>query len=97
MKPVFADSFFYLAILNEKDVRHTAALRLAKELRRRVVVTEFVLMEVGNSVSTSPVGRELFVRLVSDLRANPNVTVVPATSELFDRGLALYASRADKT
>jgi len=95
MKPVFIDTSYYVALLSLGDVNHDRAVRLARELKRPMILTEFVLLELANALSRL-IDRQLFVRLLPHLRANPNVTIVPASPELFDRGYVLYASRADK-
>jgi predicted nucleic acid-binding protein len=95
MKPFFADTAYYLAMLNPRDPFHAGAMELSRALHRRVVTTEFVLTEVANFVSRAP-DRHLFVTLFTRLRANPDVTIVPASSSLFGRGFELYANRPDK-
>src|SRR4051812_7024979 len=95
MKPVFADTSFYLALFSPGDVHHEIAVRLAKQLRSAVVVTQFVLIELGNSLSRTS-SRKLFVDLQPKLRANPNIKIVAATAELFERGCKRYADRPDK-
>lgn len=49
MSPVFADTSFYLALLNPRDRHHGRAVELARQARRLTVTTEFVLVEVGNA------------------------------------------------
>jgi|GEM_PF-4127902 predicted nucleic acid-binding protein len=53
MKPVFADTSFYVALFSPGDVHHDKAGRLARELRRAVVVTEYVLVELPGPVSAT--------------------------------------------
>ncbi|MBI1903294.1 MAG: type II toxin-antitoxin system VapC family toxin [Planctomycetia bacterium] len=95
MKPVFADTSFYVALFSPGDVHHTTAVRLARRLRRAVVVTEFVLLELANALARAS-SRQLFVDLQPKLRANPNITIVAASADLFERGCKLYADRPDK-
>jgi uncharacterized protein len=95
MKPIFADTSFYIALFNPGDVHHEKAVRLACELRRSVVVTEFVLLELANALSHAD-SRQLFVELLPRLKANPNVHIVPASADLFERGTILYSNRSDK-
>jgi predicted nucleic acid-binding protein len=95
MTALFADTSFYLALLSEDDEYHARAVQLSMEMRRPIVVTEFVLLETGNSLS-SVNERRLFVELVPHLRADPAVRMIPASSELFQLGYELYARRADK-
>jgi uncharacterized protein len=95
MKPVFADTSFYVALFSPGDVHHEKAVRLARELPRAVVVTEYVLVELANALARAS-SRKLFVDLQPKLRANPNIMIVAASAELFERGCKLYADRPDK-
>lgn len=96
MSPVFADTSFYGALLNPRDAWHAAAVDLSRSVQQRVVLTEFVLLELGNALS--PVAsRRLFTNFVRHLRADRRVTIVPISKALFDRGYALYSRRADKS
>jgi predicted nucleic acid-binding protein len=49
MKPVFADTSYFLAFLGEKDQHHERAVAWTCTLRARVVTTEYITIEVGNS------------------------------------------------
>ena len=53
-------------------------------------------MEIGNALAR-PDWRALGVATLDDLRHDPGVDVVAVDSALFERGLALYAARADKS
>ena len=96
MTPRFADSFYFLAILNPGDASHAAALRLASEDRVPILTTAWVLCEVADAMA-SPANRPLFLRLIEGLRRLKTVEWIPANAELFDRGLDLYARRPDKS
>ncbi len=95
MSPVFADAWYYLALLNRKDAAHAAANYWSAANARAVVLTDFVLIEVGNTFSRGA-ARERFLQLLAMLRDDLNTTVVPATHELVQRGLQLFAERPDK-
>jgi uncharacterized protein len=95
MTAVFADTGFYVAILNSRDALAPATARIAAESAVRVVTTECILLEVA-SFFCRPAGRPAFIKLVSDLRADSSTSVIPASADLFDRGLALFAARPDK-
>jgi hypothetical protein len=93
--PVFADASYYVALLSPRDQHHQDAVRISGELRRSIVVTEFVLIEVSNALaSTESRGRA--VALWTHLRTDPSVSIVPASTELISNGLDLYARRPDK-
>jgi predicted nucleic acid-binding protein len=96
MKPVLADISYYLALVNPIDPRHERAVGLAEDLLGRIVVTEYVLIELANSLSRGS-DRLVFLQLLEDLRNDPSSTVVAGTSGLFQQGVALFAARRDKT
>ena len=96
MTALFADTSFYLALLNADDEFHERAVELSIQMRRAIVVTEFVLLETGNSLSSAG-QRRLFVDLLPHVRADPAVRIVPASSELLQAGYELYSRRADKS
>jgi len=95
VKPVFADTSYYLAYLNADDAYHSGAVELSRMLRRRVLVSEFVLLEVANALSRAA-DRGVFAALLRDLRADPDTTIVAASAELFERGCQLHSRMKDK-
>jgi hypothetical protein len=95
MKPVFADTFFFLALLNPADATHRDAVALSRSLRRRRVTTTWVLTEVGDAMSVGT-SRGAFLEFLEFLRASPLMTLVPASEELFARGVELFSQRPDK-
>jgi hypothetical protein len=95
MKAVFADTSFYVALLNARDITHARAVQAGKCLECPVLLTDFIILELGNALS-GPGLRKLFTELVSDLRADPNVRIITASRDLLGRGLSLFSDRADK-
>jgi hypothetical protein len=85
MKSVFADTFYYIALLDAKDSAHERAVRATRELNSSTVTTAWVLLELANALSASP-HRTVFARFLDHLRANPSVIIYEAEKELFDRG-----------
>lgn len=96
MTPVFADTAFYVAIHNRRDTLHTPAVNLARRLTAPIVTTEFVLIEVANFFKR-PGDRHNFAALNAALRSNEGTVVVPASSDLYSRGLNLFATRSDQS
>jgi len=94
MKRAFADTGYYLALLNARDQHHGAAAAAAREWTR-FVLTDFVLVEVGNAVAASA-RRGTFPRLVRHLRQDPDTVVIPVSRELLAAGVDLYERRPDK-
>jgi uncharacterized protein len=95
MKAVFADTSFYLAVLNPRDVAHANAVQVGDRIERPVLLSDFILLELGNALS-SVQQRVLFSKLVLHLRSHPNVRIIPASSNLLERGFQLFSRRADK-
>lgn len=95
MKAVFAGTFFFLALLNEKDGAHLLAETFSSTTNRPFVTTAWVLTEVADGCS-SPNKRRAFLELLSLLHESPDVTIVPPCESLFQKGLDLFAQRPDK-
>ena len=94
MNAVFADTFFYLALLDDTEPDHERALAESK-ISRLIVTTEFVLLELGNACARAEDHAD-FLALVAGMRASPRVKIIPLASELFNRGLARMRERSDK-
>lgn len=62
MNTRFADTQYYIALLNREDQHHARATRQTKKFRGVIVTTEWVLAEAGNAMS-DPRHRGHFVRL----------------------------------
>jgi predicted nucleic acid-binding protein len=95
VKPLFADTFYFLALLNLDDAAHSRALSHSETRIDPLLTTAWVLTEVGDALAI-PGMRESFPRLLAALRADPACTIVPPTQSLFDQGVELYAQRLDK-
>lgn len=95
MKPVFADTSYYLALVNAKDPLHEFAVDLAESLLGRVYVTEYVLVELGSALSRGS-DRLVFLELLERLQTDDSVTMISAAPRLFRQGVTLFAGRPDK-
>lgn len=95
MKVLFADTSFYVAIFSPHDAIHAKAKPLAAAHQGGVVTTEFTLVEVGNFICRGN-SRNVFRTMIGNLRAAEDIAIVPASPDLFDKGLALFNSRPDK-
>jgi predicted nucleic acid-binding protein len=95
MKAVFADAFYFVALLNRADQHHSKAAAAARDLRNNLVTTEWVLAEVADALAASA-SRRLVTSFIRDLSQDPKVKIIPATTDLFQRGLRLYEKRPDK-
>jgi uncharacterized protein len=95
MTPVFVDTSYYVAILGPRDRHHARAVDLGRTLGRPAIVTEFVLLELGGAMSRG-VDRQTFIDFLPHLRSDPDTLIIPASEQLFQRGVELFAERLDK-
>lgn len=95
MMRVFADSYYFFAMLNPRDPAHAKAVEISRQNRRPLVTTAWVLTELADGLASTP-HREIFRRVLDDLEANRSNLVVPANVETFEKGVDLYHSRPDK-
>jgi uncharacterized protein len=93
---VFADTGYWVAVLDPKDKLHDRAIQVSTALGKvRQITTEMVLDELLSALRNAPV-RSYAIQGVQAIRLNPNVEVVPQTSLQFDRAFELYRRMADK-
>ena len=98
MMRVFADTNYWIALLNPRDELHDRAVASAQSCAEdQIVTSEMVLVELLNGFSDGgPRLRVAASKAVKTLRSSPSVTVVPQTSDQFQKALARYEERIDK-
>jgi predicted nucleic acid-binding protein len=97
MKPVFADTFYWIALTNPRDSFHHRVLEFSRSLRpQSIVTTDEVLTELLTFSSADQQLRLEASLVVNDVLADDNVRVIPQTRQSFLAGFALYQARPDK-
>jgi uncharacterized protein len=98
MKPVFADTSYWIAFLNEDDDLYEIAIQITEKLfPMQIVTSEMILSELLNHVSKKGNNfRNAAVNFINQLNGDPNVVITPQTSPLFISAFQLYAQRQDK-
>ena len=94
MTRVFADTFYFLALLNKHDEAHAKAVSFSG-LIDKVVATEWVLTELADGLASSR-HRRMFVQTRQELLADTDAQVIPFEKQLYDEGIQLFHNRADK-
>jgi uncharacterized protein len=95
---VFLDASHLIALASIGDEYHRKAIEVAEKIAtegRRVVTTEAVLLEVGNSLAKRRY-RQGVVALLRSLTDDTSAIIEPITTVLFHRGLDLFEARLDK-
>jgi uncharacterized protein len=98
MRRVFADTAYWVAILNKKDSLHGLAKNVSQQRTGDILVTpEMVLTEFANFFcERGAFFRKSAGELIQEIRNDPNIEIELQTTSLFQRGLAEYLRYEDK-
>jgi len=94
---LFVDTAFLLAVFNQRDQYHQAALRLSARVRkcRELWTTDAVLLEIGAAFS-APAQRQIAVRIWDEFHTDPRCRLVEVSGPLLGRAMDLFRNRPDK-
>ena len=97
MKPVFADTFYWIALTNPSDRYSQAAVHFDALLSEGIVyTTEEVLTEVLAFFAGDSWLRNHAVQTMREVLSDDAVRVIPQSHQSFLSGFDLYAARPDK-
>ena len=97
MKTVFADTGYWIALLDPQDTLRSKAINLSITFTQvQIYTSEMVLTEILNHFSK----RGNFLRyaaanFIESLQENPTITIAPQTDSIFQQALILYKQRPD--
>jgi uncharacterized protein len=92
---VFADTGFFIALLDRRDRLHHLARTCAIGLQERLVTSDWIVTEVADAFSAVS-KRPLFLQFLSWLTHDPRVLLLDANKAVYREALELYISRQDK-
>ncbi len=96
MKKIFVDTGFVVALINEKDEHHDKAIELSIEFERKpVIITDSVLLEIGNSLSRKH--KEFAVAAIEKFLTTEETEIIRLDETLFNKAFELYKTHNDKT
>lgn len=98
MKSVFADTFYWTALLNPKDNYHAIVKNYSKQLEAVILVTsDEVITEFLNFFSKyHPLMRQGAVQRAKEILKNDSIQVIPSNHNRLLAGIELYQKRPDK-
>jgi uncharacterized protein len=98
MKSVFADTFYWTALLNPKDEYHAIVKNYSKQLESTILVTsDEVITEFLNFFSKyHPLMRQGAVQRAKEILNNDSIQVIPSHHNRLLAGIELYQKRPDK-
>ena len=98
MRSLFADTFYWIALLNRREAWYSRVVTLSRTLgTRRLLTTEWVLAEFLAFYSAGgAVTHQRAAAKTRQILQDPQIDVLPPSQATFLDGLALYESRRDK-
>jgi predicted nucleic acid-binding protein len=93
--PIFADTFFFLALLNAQDHTHHQKARAANDVDRPVLTSAWVLTELADHLCDER-NRHLYGKVVDALKSDRRYEIISADQHTFDAAVELYRQRTDK-
>jgi predicted nucleic acid-binding protein len=98
MSPLFADAFYWIALLNRRDAWYRRVVAFSRTLGTRpFLTTEWVLAEFLAFYSAAgEVTHQRAAAQTCQILQDPRIHVLSPSQALFLDGLALYESRLDK-
>lgn len=98
MNEVYADSGYWIAMLNRHDQWNLAAVRATQQIRgRRIVTSEMVIVEFLNGVARyGAQSRSQAVITARGLYNNPNIEVIEQSGMQLAAAVQRYADRLDQ-
>ena len=85
MRTVFADTFYYLALVNPADNWHVRASAYTATYQGRILTTSWILTELADALA-QPASRPAFLQVLAQLRADSDVSIVPSGEDVFEEG-----------
>jgi uncharacterized protein len=97
-RKVFADTFYWVALINPQDDWHNHAIRVSQSLENvQILTTEEILGEVLTFYSKAGLQmRKRTVAFVKQIFSNSDIQIIEQTHESFLLGFHLYQNRLDK-
>ena len=91
----FADTFYFVALLEERDQHHRRVREFAADDSDRLITTRWVLAEIANALAGSSI-RAAAARFLLEIEDDSTIQIVADSEGIYHRGLALNAARPDK-
>ena len=100
IETIFADTFYWVALLSPRDDLHRQAITLTSRLgKTKIITTDEVMVEVLNFLAGhgDRLREQATTTIRQLMRADSNkVVVLPQSRETLLAGLSLYEQRLDK-
>jgi len=95
MNDVFADTFYFIALVGPDGPQRRKAAAATVNPSGRLVPTAWILTELANFLHRVN-DRPAFLQIYRTLTTDRSVAILEPEQRLFDRGIRLYENRPDK-
>jgi hypothetical protein len=98
MKIIFADSFYWIALLSPKDTWHSRVIEWSQSSPDvSLVITDGIIDEIFAHFSKQgDILRGKVIELYQNILDEPNIQLIAYNQELRQAGIELYQKRSDK-
>jgi predicted nucleic acid-binding protein len=98
MRVIFADTFYWIALINPQDQWYPKVIKVSQFLGTiKLVTTDEVLTELLTFYANSGIKqRQRTVNFVKNIINDPDIQVIEQTHKSFLSGFSLYEQRMDK-
>jgi predicted nucleic acid-binding protein len=94
MSALFADTYYFVALLNRNDQYHQRAIEFDRG-HRGLLTTEWVLTEVADLLVKERT-RRYVMPLIRDLRGADDCEIVAFSGDVFEKAQSFYDQHCDK-
>jgi hypothetical protein len=91
MRLVFADTAYFIALVNAVDDAHEVAISYPLKSYERTITTRWILTEFADALC-DPETRLETAEFIAELRANPDMLIAADDVALFDLGFIFTAT-----
>ena len=92
MRTIFADSFYYFALVNPSDAAHAKATAFTQSYTGRTVTTGWVLTELADGWARPVSRRALFLQMLADIQPVPTPRSFPPPTSFCKRASTFMPS-----
>lgn len=93
--PIFIDTGYIIALVNQRDQYHAQAIQLSHHYDTAdFITTEAILLEIGNALSRNH--KSAAIEILHQLLNTPQTQIVPITTARFALALDRYCQYLDK-
>ena len=96
MSSIFLDTGYLIALINKRDNLHEVAVKASGKFHGPFLTSQLIFIEIANSLCL-PAQRSLAINIIRKIQDDALTTIVPCSSDRFNKAFEFYKKRSDKT